>query len=319
MQRINKNTFKNVDKLMQNIVYVLDYLKEEISNIADNKLNFPELIFTKNKKSYYLASDNEYYRIYTFIENTISYFHADDINLLKQSAIAFAKFQLLLKDFPAEILFPTIENFHDTRKRLDKFIAATIENSAKRKDTCGKLINEILKRDNYAKLIMEKLDNKLIPLRVAHNDTKISNILFSKDTKEIKCIVDYDTIMSGSLLFDFGDAIREGCNNASEDEKDLTKVSFNIEKYENYTKNYVNILKNTITKNEIEMLVWAPIVLTYELLIRFLTDYLEGDKYFKIAYEDHNLIRSKCQFKLLCEMEKNIDKMKKIIDDINKN
>lgn len=306
LQRINDNTFKEVDKLMKNIEAVLNYIKIRNKNVV-----FPELIKTKEKQTYFYSEDG-FYRVYTYIDRTKSYFYTNNNKIFRQSAEAFADFQIMLNDFPADKLYVTIPDFHNTAKRFQALINSINNNVAKRVQSCQELIEKILARKHYSEMIIKPLEQKEIPLRVTHNDSKISNVLFDENDKYV-CIVDFDTIMSGSLLYDFGDAVRDGCSTTKEDEPDLDKVDFDLERFGIYTTAYYNKLSNIITVKEKEMLLWAPIVLTYELSIRFLCDYIDGDIYFKTDYENHNLIRAKCQCKLLECMEKKLHKMENIV------
>ncbi|NCA68404.1 MAG: aminoglycoside phosphotransferase family protein, partial [Clostridia bacterium] len=222
----------------------------------------------------------------------------------REAALSYAAFQKYLSDIDINTIKDTITDFHNTVKRLEKFRLAVDGDSARRAAKCSELISFVNERAAYSDIIVARLEKGELPYRVTHNDTKINNVLFDEKTDKGLCVIDLDTIMRGSMLYDFGDAIRYGCNTAKEDEKDLDKIVFDKEKYEAYESAYIEVLGNTMTAKERELLRIAPLIMTYELVIRFLTDYLEGDVYFKTHYADHNYYRARCQAKLLSEMEK---------------
>ena len=238
----------------------------------------------------------------------------ESANEFYESGLAFGNFQNLLSDFPVDKLFEVIKDFHNTQKRYETFINGVCEDPLKRAADVQMEIDFFKEREKYSLIFNEAIKNKEISLRVTHNDTKLNNILFDKHTKKALCVIDLDTIMPGVADFDFGDAIRFGANKGLEDEPDLSKVGLDIELFEAFTKGFLKSCGKSLNKREIELLPMAAIVMTYECGIRFLGDYIAGDKYFKISRKNHNLDRARTQMKLISDMESNMDKMKKIVE-----
>ena len=225
----------------------------------------------------------------------------------------FGHFQKLLDDFPVESLYETIEDFHNTPKRDEALKTAIVENRAGRASLVQGEIEFALENASFADKVVSQISNGSIPLRVTHNDTKINNILFDKDTRQAVCVIDLDTVMPGSALYDFGDALRIGASTAAEDETDLDKVFFNESAFEGFAKGYFSEMKDSLTESEIALLPFSAKLLTYECGIRFLTDYLNGDTYFKIHHEHHNIERARNQFKLVSDISKKEDRLSAII------
>lgn len=312
MQKINTNVFPNVDGLMDNIQGVTEFLRKNIIERGGNPdretLN---LILSKDGKSYFMDG-NDCYRIYIFIENTVALQIVEDAKTYQGAGEAFGNFIKLLNDFDASKLFEVIKDFHNTASRFQKFINAVDADKVKRADSVRDEIDFVLKRSNICDQIVTMLEKGNLPLRVTHNDTKLNNVLMDEKTGEPVCVIDLDTIMPGSLLYDFGDAIRSGCNTGLEDEPDLSKVAFDINLYESFVKGFMAGIGNCITPVERDLLSLGAIMMTFECGMRFLTDYLEGDVYFKTHYADHNLVRCHTQFKMVSDMEKVRDQMDEI-------
>ncbi len=305
LQRMNKNVFKDIEGLIKNIVYVTEHLRKKISAAGgDTSREAMHILRTNNGEYFYEASDKGAYRLYDYVERSVCHIYAENTEQFKEAGRMYAKFQKMLSDIDASRIIDTIPDFHDTRKRYERFVESVEKDAAARAANAAELIAFVKEREVYADIIVSQLKAKALPIRVTHNDTKINNVLFDENTDKGLCVIDLDTIMKGSLLYDFGDAIRYGCNNAAEDEKDLAKVTFDIHKYEAYESAYNAELKGIMTEQERALLPVAPHVMTYELTIRFLTDYLDGDIYFKTRYPDHNYYRARCQAKLLTELEK---------------
>lgn len=303
MQIMNTNVFKDSDGLMKNICAVTEHLtKKGIETL--------QVVPTKDGKSYHKGA--ECVRFYKFIENTITYQSAEDEETFKNSGRAFGDFQNQLSDFDAEILSETIPNFHNTPDRFEKFKTALEKDVVKRKKDCEKEAQFILDRKDTYSEIIDGLRNKTLPLRVTHNDTKLNNILMDATTKKARAIIDLDTVMSGSLLYDFGDSVRFGASTAAEDEKDLEKVNFDVTLFEAYASGFLPAVKDSITDEEIRLLPYSAYLMTIECGMRFLTDYLSGDTYFKIHYPEHNLVRARTQLKLADQMQKRFDEMQQI-------
>ena len=247
------------------------------------------------------------------IENTIGYAIAESRDMFEDAGRAFGTFVRNLSGFPAEELYEVIANFHNTESRFSDFKKALENNYENRKDNVKEEIEFVLSREKYTSKVVSKLKSGEIPLRVTHNDTKLNNVLMDVDTNRAVCVIDLDTIMPGSLLYDFGDAIRSGCNTGLEDEKDLSKVSFDIDLFESFSKGFLEGIGDNITKEEMELLPFAGILMTYECGMRFLGDYLNGDVYFKTQYPEHNLVRCRTQFKLVRDMEERLGEMSEIV------
>ena len=309
MQKMNTRVFPDPDSLMRNICGVTEHLWAR--NIETLRV-----IWTKDNQPF--LKGEECYRVYDFIENTVTYQTASDKNVFRNSGKAFGEFQNYLAEFDASKLTETIARFHDTPNRFANFKAALEKDAFNRAKDCKKEIEFVLSHENTYGLAMESLKNGSLPLRVTHNDTKLNNILMDAKSGEARAVIDLDTIMPGSMLFDFGDSIRFGASTAAEDEKDLDKVHFDINLFKAYAEGYCGAVKDSITKREAELLPYGAYLMTIECGMRFLTDYLSGDTYFATKYEGHNLVRCRTQIKLAGEMEAQFDEMGKIIADILK-
>ena len=314
LQRINTSIFTNPEKLMENILAVTEHLRKVIAKNGGNPdRETLTVIKTEDGKSYYESEDGNCYRMYKFIDNTISLNLPENPEQFESSAKAFGKFQNMLADFDASTLYETIPDFHNTPKRTLNLKKALEDNIAGRKDEIMDVYNAYMQFENDCAIITQDLESGKIPTRVTHNDTKLNNVLFDKDTRDGLCVIDLDTVMPGSLLFDYGDSLRFGASTAAEDEADLDKVWFDLEYFESYTKGFLSELGDKITAREIELLPLSALTLTYECGIRFLTDYLNGDTYFKIHYPDQNLVRAKNQLKLCQDITTKLEEMKKIV------
>lgn len=309
MQKMNTRVFTDPDSLMANICGVTEHLKAR----GIETLN---VIPTRDGKPFLKGADC--YRVYDFIENTVTYQKVTDKEVFKNSGAAFGEFQNYLAEFDASKLTETIRRFHDTPKRFADFKAALEANVMDRAKDCQEEIQFILSHENTYGKAMEGLQNGSLPLRVTHNDTKLNNILMDAETGAARAVIDLDTIMPGSMLFDFGDSIRFGASTAAEDEQDLTKVHFSIELFQAYAEGYCGAVKSSITPYEAELLPYGAYLMTIECGMRFLTDYLAGDTYFATKYPTHNLVRCRTQIRLASEMEASFDEMKKIIANILK-
>lgn len=315
LQRINHHIFKNPDELMHNIQNVTAFLKEKIAHrggdIYRETLN---IIPTQAGKTYYKDSSGCFWRSYVFLTDTDCYDIISNPELFYQCGYAFGNFQSLLADYPASTLFETIPNFHNTPSRFETFLQAVQEDQCNRAKDVQSEIEFIIHREYIIFTLANKLANGELPLRVTHNDTKLNNSMFDTHSGKAICIIDLDTVMPGLSVNDFGDSIRFGATTGAEDEPDLSKINFDLTLYESYTKGFLEGCNGNLTDEEIDMLPLGAMTMTLECGMRFLTDYLQGDTYFKIHREDHNLDRSKTQFKLVADMEKSIDKMHAIIN-----
>lgn len=309
MQKMNTKVFTDPDSLMANICGVTEHLRAR----GIETLN---VIPTKNGDSFLKA--DACYRVYDFIENTVTYQKVTDKEVFKNSGKAFGEFQNYLAEFDASKLTETIKRFHDTPKRFADFKAALAEDKMGRAKDCQEEINFILSHENTYGIAMDGLKDGSLPLRVTHNDTKLNNILMDENTGEARAVIDLDTIMPGSMLFDFGDSIRFGASTAAEDEQDLDKVHFDIQLFKAYAEGYCSAVKASITPREAELLPYGAYLMTIECGMRFLADHLSGDTYFATKYPGHNLVRCRTQIRLASEMESQFKEMGEIIQEILK-
>lgn len=317
LQLINTNVFKNPDELMENIVGVTEYLRKiVVDNGGDPERECLNVYFTSDGKPYYRDADGNCWRCYNFITGAHSCQSIDAPETFANAARAFGKFQCLLADYPSETLHETIPNFHNTLSRFADFEKAVSDNIAGRADSVRDEIDFVLARRGDAGVLVKLLEKGKLPLRVTHNDTKLNNVMFDNETDEGICVIDLDTVMPGLSLYDFGDSIRFGANTAAEDEKDLSKVSLSLPLYREYTAGYLSTAGQSLTPTEVEYLPFSAKLMTFECGMRFLTDYLNGDTYFRIAYDDHNLDRCRTQFRLVEDMERKMEDMKAITQEI---
>ena len=314
LQRINVNVFKNPDQVMDNIFGVTEYLRniirQEGGDLDREALSY---IKTKSGETYFEDDNGQPWRCLHYVANSICHQQVERPEQFYQSALSFGHFLKQLGDYPAESLYETIPQFHDTVKRLRDFKDAQRKDVKNRARKCKPEIEFVLSREDDCGVLMKQLEEGKLPLRVTHNDTKLNNILFDADTDEGLCIIDLDTIMPGLAANDFGDSIRFGASTAEEDEPDLDKVHFDINLYDIYTKGYLEMAKDVLTPAEIASLPWGARLMTLECGMRFLADYLQGDVYFKTAYPEHNLVRARTQFRLVKEMEEQFDRMNEIL------
>lgn len=306
LQRINNTVFPVVEELMENIDGITNFLNRKISEKGIDATVL-KIVRTLDGKAYYKNLNNEYFRVYDFIENATGYLFAESNQMLYEAGKAFGEFTNLLEDYPVFTLNDTIKNFHNTPDRYKKFIKAVEEDRCNRRGECEKEIAFVKKRADFVNVISEAISKGEIPLRVTHNDTKINNVLIDNETKKYVAVIDLDTVMAGSLLYDYGDAIRSCGSTAVEDEEELDKVKLDLNRIDAYTDGYLTMVGPSITKEEFELLPIGAIMMTLECGMRFLTDHLEGDEYFKIHRPNHNLIRARNQFKFVVELEDNLN------------
>ncbi len=316
LQRINTYVFKNPNHVMHNIIGVTTYLKALLEHDGGD-IERGTLDFIKSKSGEYSYRDENdgYWRMYRYVDNVISYSQAGTPELFEKAGEAFGKFQLQLAGYNASELYETIPDFHNTKKRFKRFAEVVDSCSTDRRSIAAEEIDFVLARESKCAFVVDEIAAERIPVRVTHNDTKLNNILMDEQTGEGVCIIDLDTVMPGSALYDFGDAIRFGASSALEDESDLSKVFFRTDMFEAFARGYITASNGTLTSHEIESLVMGAYVITFETGMRFLTDYLENDVYFKTSYPDHNLVRARNQFKLVYDLE---TRMKEFDDIIKK-
>lgn len=316
VQRINNSVFAEPYKLMKNIEGITSYINKKYNQERDINHTTLEVLKTKDNNLLCEVGDNKmYYRIYKFINNAVAYNQSEDINIVRNTGKAFGNFQKILKDYPLNKLEETIKDFHNTPMRLNQLLKDIKIDPKKRALDCAKLIVYILQREDNCYLIMDKLGTEEIPLRVTHNDTKVNNVLMNKETGDFMAVIDLDTVMPGSLLFDYGDGIRSSASNSKEDEKDLAKVYINLDLFKAYTEGFMSEMADYLTGTEVSLMAESIRIITLELAIRFLNDYINGDTYFKIDYENHNLDRAINQLKLVSDIENKIDYMNNYITE----
>lgn len=315
LQSINTSIFPKPDELMENISRVTAHLRKKIVEAGgDPERETLNIVPTLDGKEYYQDEDGNCYRVYQFIADAECYDLVEKPEDFYQSGLAFGNFQRLLADFPAETLHETIPQFHDTWKRFKDFERAVEADVCGRAKEAAAEIAFVRERAGLAKQLGEMQAEGKLPLRVTHNDTKLNNIMIDSKTGRGLCVIDLDTVMPGLAANDFGDSIRFGANTAYEDETDLSKVSCSLELFECYTRGFLEGLGGSLTELEVETLPLGAMVMTFECGMRFLTDYLEGDVYFKIHRDGHNLDRCRCQFALLADMEKKRERLDAIIN-----
>ena len=314
LQEMNREVFKRPKELMENIIGVTSYLRGKIiENGGDPERETLNVVPAEDGEDYYVDSRGAYWRAYLFIEDATCYEQVETKEDFYQSALAFGNFQHLLAGYPAETLHETIPQFHDTRKRFNDFLRAVEEDRLGRAALVQDEINFVMKREENADIFGDMLERKELSLRVTHNDTKLNNIMIDNATRIGICVIDLDTVMPGLAVNDFGDSIRFGASTGAEDERDLSKIWCSLELFEAYTKGFLEGCGGSLTQEEICMLPDGAITMTYECGIRFLTDYLSGDTYFKTHREGQNLDRCRTQFKLVADMEQKKQQMYEII------
>lgn len=314
LQKISNRAFPNVSQLQQNIAAITEYLHEK----NDQPYSALTLIKTKEGQDWFHFEEDSDWRIYDFIENSICLQSPETPEDFYQAAIGIGTFQQQLKDFPAETLYETIENFHNTPNRYKLFRKALAENPIDRAKLVQPEIEFILKHESIAGKLVGLLKSGELPLKVTHNDTKLNNVMLHEKTREAMCVIDLDTTMPGLTAYDFGDSIRFGAATAAEDEKDLDKMTIDLEMYRIFTRGFLKACPG-LTSKEREVFPLGALTMTLECGIRFLTDYLEGDHYFGIRYSEHNLDRCRTQLKLASEMIRKFDEMSLIVKEESKN
>ena len=309
LQRINTHVFKQPVQLMENVIAVTEHIRAKV----DDPTQVLHFIPALDGSYFYRDERRRFWRCYEFVGGFCLEAPETDADFY-ESAVAFGRFQEQLSDFPASSLFETIPNFHNTPDRYRMLHVAMDEDACDRLQYIQREIDFILEREHEAGTIQRMLESGELPLRVTHNDTKLNNVLLDFKTRKAKCVLDLDTVMPGSSLFDFGDSIRFGAATAPEDVQELSRMTLDLHLFEVYTKGYLDGC-HSLTRREIELLPLGAKIITLELAVRFLTDYLESDHYFKTDYPDHNLVRARAQLKLVQDMEAKWYQMQKIIEN----
>jgi hypothetical protein len=320
LQRLNANVFRDIPRLQENMERVTSHLRQKISEIpgSDVKRECLTLIPAADSgRTFYVDDDGNFWRMFIFISDHHSYERVDSGNRAFEGGRIIGRFQSMLADMPGEPLHETIPDFHNIVRRLETFHRVVEKDPAGRVTSVSKEIEEIVRREEEMKVIIRLGEEGKIPLRITHNDTKFNNILFDENDRAL-LIIDLDTVMPGYVHYDFGDAIRTATNRAAEDSEDLSLVSMDIEIYRAYAEGYLRAARDTLNDTEVEYLAFSPKLLTYIMATRFLTDYIDGDNYYKIRYPQHNLQRNRVQITLLKDMEAQYENMVQIIKNISK-
>ncbi len=313
MQKINAYIFKDPVGLIENIKGVCAHVRKKVEERGGDPMRETLILIPTVDGEDFLYNDEGAFRLYYFITDATAHQSANKPGLLQNAAEAFGMYQRLLSDYPAETLHETIPNFHNTVSRYADFEQAMKEDKAGRLAECADEIAKIVENEPYAHIIVDALANGEIPLRVTHNDTKLNNIMIDDNTGKGICVIDLDTVMPGSLLYDFGDSIRFAACNSAEDETDLSKVYLRLDLFEEYTKGFLAGVGENITAKEIELLPMSAFILTYELVLRFLGDYLNGDVYFQTHRDKHNLERARTQLTLALDIKEKLPAMAEIV------
>jgi Ser/Thr protein kinase RdoA (MazF antagonist) len=319
LQRISPIAFKKPKQVMSNIVNVTSFLKKKIADNGDNPAEECLTLIKTKDDAFFLEDNNKnIWRLLLFI-NGLVYDKPKNEEVFMKAGEGFGHFQYLLQDFPSSSLYEVIPYFHDTPKRYQDLLDAIKRDKLGRVKDVTTEINQAKMRSDKINLVINGLNDGSLPKRVTHNDTKLNNLMFDEKGEHPKCVLDLDTVMVGSALYDFGDSIRSGASLADEDEKDLSKVIFSLPLFKAYAKGFYKGGHETFTSKEISLFPYSAMLMTYETAIRFLTDYLNGDTYFHIDYPSHNLVRAKNQFALLSSMEAQAKEMDQFVSSLMNN
>lgn len=314
-QKVNIFVFKNPKRIMKNIEYITSHISEKLEAAGKSRDLCMHFLHTAEGKNYFME-DQGFWRVSEYVPNTITLNSSENLDTLRSAGRAFGNFQTMLSDFDASRLYETIPNFHNTRSRIAVLMRHFNEDPCGRADDVQDEIARIRKLTPLALRLNELVDSQELFYRVTHNDTKINNVLFDKDTHEAKTVIDLDTVMPGLVAHDFGDAVRFAANTAAEDEPDLSKVSLDMDRFRAFAEGFIPEVVSALTQIEIKTLALGAFTMTLELAVRFLDDYITGDQYFKTLYRGHNLVRTRCQLTLAEDMFENLGVMNRIVSEI---
>ncbi len=312
LQRINHSIFKNPIALMENIQRVTSYLAAKVSGEPDRSRLVLTLIPTRDERAWHVDADGSYWRTYRFIENAHTYDAVESTDQAFQAAKAFGRFQKLLVDLPEPRLHNTIKDFHHTPKRFMTLEQAIASDAAGRAIFAKPEIEFAIAHQSITSVLLDAN----LPERITHNDTKFNNVMLDDVTGEGICVIDLDTVMPGLAVHDFGDTVRTATSPAKEDEQDLSKVTMQFSMFEALVRGYLASAGDFLTKAEKQHLVFSGKLMTFEQGIRFLTDYLQGDAYYKVSRDEHNLDRCRTQFKLFGSIERQEERMDRLVQSI---
>lgn len=314
-QKVNIFVFKNPKKIMKNIEQITTHIANKLEMCGECRDCVMHFAHRENGKNYYMEEQG-FWRISEYVPNAVTYNTCDDLDKLKSAGFAFGNFQTMLSDFDASSLYETIPNFHNTRSRIAVLMRHVNEDPCGRVDEVTDEIERIKAYKSLAVRLNELIDSQELPLRVTHNDTKINNVLFDLTTGKAKTVIDLDTVMPGLVAHDFGDAVRFACNVAAEDEQDCSKISMDIERFRAFAEGFIPEVASSLTPTEIKTLALGAFVMTVELAVRFLDDYITGDQYFKTLYRGHNLVRTRAQLALADDIYEKLGAMNAIVAEI---
>ena len=314
LQQINTYVFRDPYGVMQNIAAVTNHIKRSLEkNNGNSQRQVLELVRTVDDDVMVVDRQKGVWRAYAYITDAVALDTVDDPAQMEEVGRAFGQFQRYLADFPADQLFESIPNFHHTTKRFYAFVRALDEDKAGRAREVEDEIEFMFERRRMMGEIVRLMEQKVIPLRVTHNDTKSNNVLLDNESGKALCVIDLDTVMPGSSLYDYGDGVRFGASTAREDEEDTSLIRLDMEKTRAFTRGFVQETASILSPEELVRLPLGIKVLTCELAMRFLTDYLDGDVYFKVNSPNHNLIRARAQIALLKDIESHEDELNEMV------
>ncbi len=315
-QKINQSVFKDPVGVMKNIVLITEHMRSKLRTLGVRDLHRRVLtvIPANDGGAFYCDKDGECWRTYKFIENAKTFEAVETMVQAYEAGKAYGNFQFLLSDLDSRHIGETIPNFHNTRTRFDRLIKALEKDEFNRAKTASKEVHFVQTRESIVDVLLNAKADGIIPERITHNDTKFNNVMLDDETGKELCVLDLDTVMPGLVLYDFGDMIRTTTSTSLEDEKDLSKVELQMPLFEALTSGYLCTAGRFLTEEEKSYLVFAGKLITFTIGIRFLTDYLEGDHYFRIHRPEHNLDRARTQFKLISSIEKNEDEMQRFVE-----
>lgn len=317
LQRINQFVFKKPEELMDNMIRVTEHIRKKVLEQGENADERCINLYPSSLgKKWYLDKTGNYWRLYRFVENAIGYETAPSPAIVYEAGKAIGQFQSWLADIPGGPMYETIPFFNHPVFLVDRFKEVLAKDSHHRAAQAKELIDLVLAKAYDMQKLYRLGQEGLLPVRISHNDTKINNILMDPQTNKAICIIDLDTIMSGFALNDFGDSVRTSCNSGAEDDPNLDNVGINLDNFEAFTRGYLSKAKSFLTQTEVDNLAFSAMLYPFLIGLRFITDYLEGDVYFKIHHEHHNLQRAKAQFKLMSDIESKFDIMEQLVKKI---
>jgi hypothetical protein len=317
-QKINKNVFKKPDEVMENIMRVTGHIRDRLEDLGEKEVTRKVItvIPTRNGQPYYRDENGDYWRTFLFVENVRSYEAVESTEQAIEAGRGFGKFQNCLVDLQGERLHETIPFFHHSRKRFEAFKAAVEADKYRRAEHAMREIEFAFRREAMVDVLLDAMETGEIPERITHNDTKFNNVLLDLRTGKAMCVVDLDTVMPGLALYDFGDMVRTTTSPTLEDEKDLNRVEMRMEMFEALTRGFLTEVGPSLTPAEIRYVPFSGKLMALTIGLRFLTDYLSGDFYFRVHRPGHNLDRARTQFKLVESIERQEEEMGKVVERI---